>query len=312
MATANDKYDCEEVMRFKGLDLNLLVALDALIAERNVTRAGERIHMSQSGMSSAVARLRQYFDDELFVLVGRDLQPTALAETLEMPVRRILQDMENNIINRPKFDPERDSRCYSISASELTTVVLMPEVIRKLAQKAPNIRLDLSTIRGTEAFEKGDIDLMIMPRQFILDGHPYDEIYQESYKCICWEGNTLVGDELSFDDYQTLGHVAVTYGKNTTPAFDGWFMNNYGIFRRVEITTTNLLAPPALIIGTQRIATVHDRLATMMSKSMPIRVLNLPMDIPVLTQTMQYHCNRKDDAGLTWLRKFIAEVAATI
>lgn len=299
-------------MRFKGLDLNLLVALDALITERNITRAGERIHLSQSGMSSAVSRLRQYFDDELFVLVGRDLQPTPLTETLKTPVRRILQDMENNIINRPKFDPKKDDRCYSISASELTTIVLMPTVIRKLAQEAPNIRLDLSTIRGTEAFEKGDIDLMIMPRQFILEGHPYDEIYQEGYKCICWEGNTLIGDELSFDDYQALGHVAVTYGKNTSPAFDGWFMSNYGITRRVEITTSNLLAPPALVVGTQRIATVHDRLAKMVSKSMPIRVLQPPIDIPVLTQTMQYHSNRKDDAGLTWLRKFIAEVATTI
>ena len=82
-------------MRFKGLDLNLLVALDALISERNITRAGERIHLSQSGMSSAVSRLRQYFNDELFVLVGRDLVPTPLAESLSKSVRRILIDMEN-------------------------------------------------------------------------------------------------------------------------------------------------------------------------------------------------------------------------
>ncbi|MEP4892285.1 MAG: LysR family transcriptional regulator [Aliiglaciecola sp.] len=299
-------------MRFKGLDLNLLVALDALITERNITRAGERIHLSQSGMSSAVSRLRQYFDDELFVQVGRDLLPTALTETLTTPVRRILVDMENTIINLPKFDPKNDDRCYRISASELTTMVLMPSVIRKLAQEAPYVRIELSTINEAELLEKGDIDLMIIPRQFTLENHPFDEIYEESYKCICWQGNTLIGEQISFEDYQALGHVAVSYGRNHPPAFDSWFMSNYGISRKIEITTSNLLAPPSLIIGTQRLATVHDRLAKMVAQSMPIKILQPPMDIPVLSQAMQYHRNRENDAGLTWLRQLIGNVAKTI
>jgi DNA-binding transcriptional LysR family regulator len=299
-------------MRFKGLDLNLLVALDALISERNITRAGERIHLSQSGMSSAVSRLREYFDDELFVQVGRELIPTSLAEALAKPVRRILVEMENTIINQPKFDPTTDDRCYKIVASELTTMVLMTSVISRLAQEAPNIRLELSSTSDIELIDKGSVDLMFIPRQFVLEDHPYDELYQEGYKCICWEGNTSIGDKITFEDYQTAGHVAVSYGKNHSPAFDGWFMSNYGISRRVEITTTNLLAPPALIIGTQRIATVHSRLASIVRKSLPIKVLEPPMNIPMLTQTMQYNRNRENDAGLTWLRQLIVDVAKTI
>ncbi|MDN2658619.1 MULTISPECIES: LysR substrate-binding domain-containing protein [Neptunomonas] len=299
-------------MRFKGLDLNLLVALDALISERNITRAGERIHLSQSGMSSAVSRLRQYFNDELFVLVGRDLVPTPLAESLSKSVRRILIDMENTIINKPQFDPKTDDRCYRVIASELTTMVLMPSVVSRLAQESPHLRLEILTTGNEDLLDKGDIDLMFIPRQFVTKGHPYDEIYQEGYKCICWEGNTTITDKLTFEDYQSAGHVAVNYGKNHAPAFDGWFMGNYGVSRRVEITTSNLLAPPMLIIGTQRIATVHSRLADIVSQSMPIRVLEPPMEIPLLTQTMQYHRDRENDEGLRWLRALIADVALTI
>ncbi|WOI36365.1 LysR family transcriptional regulator [Alteromonas sp. CI.11.F.A3] len=299
-------------MRFKGLDLNLLVALDALITERNITRAGERINMSQSGMSSAVSRLRQYFDDDLFVLVGRELVPTSLAETLEKPVRRILIEMENTIINRQKFDPKSADRSFNISASELTTMVLMPKVISRLAEEAPNIRLELSTIGNIELLDKGDIDLMIIPRQFTLEGHPYDEIYQEDYKCICWQENISIGDKITFEDYQSAGHVAVSYGKNHSPAFDGWFMSNYGIKRKVEITTSNLLAPPLLVIGTQRIATVHSRLAQFVSQSLPIKIMDPPIEIPALMQTMQYHRSRENDAGLNWLRQLIIDIAKTI
>lgn len=299
-------------MRFKGLDLNLLVALDALISECHMTKAGERIHLSQSGMSSAVSRLRQYFDDELFILNGRELVPTPLAESLAEPVRRILNDMENSIINRPLFDPKTDNRCYRISASDLTVMVLLTKVISRLVHEAPNIRIELSTTDGFDILDKGDLDLVIVPRQFVLEGHPYEEIYQEGYKCICWEGNTAIGDKITFEDYQSVGHVVVSYGKGNSPAFDGWFMNNYGINRKVEITTSNLLAPPMLIVGTQRIATVHTRLAQIVSKSLPVRIVEPPMEIPKLTQAMQYHRNRENDLGLSWLRKLIADVAKTI
>jgi len=209
-------------MRYQGLDLNLLVALDALNVERNITRAGERIHLSQSGMSSALARLRDFFDDELFVLAGRELVPTALAESLVEPVRRVLIEMESSIINRPNFNPNKDNRCYRISASQVTMHLLVPKLIERLEKEAPNIRFELS---GTTDFanrvERGEIDLALTPKQFAVADHPFEEIYQEGYKCICWKGNQHIDDEISLEQYQTLGHVAVGYGSSPSSAFDG-------------------------------------------------------------------------------------------
>jgi len=205
-------------MRFQGLDLNLLVALDALNIERNITRAGERLHLSQSGMSSALARLREFFDDELFVLTGRELVPTSLAESLVEPVRRILIDMESSIINRPQFNPLEDARFYRISASQITTSILIPRVIKRLETEAPNIKLELS---GTTDFagrlERGEIDIALTPKQFAASGHPYEEIYYDGYKCICWEGNEHIGDTISLEQYQNMGHVAVDYGNSPLP-----------------------------------------------------------------------------------------------
>src|SRR5262245_4933192 len=112
-------------MRFNRLDLNLLVALDALLAEQNITRAAERLHLSQSAVSGALARLREHFQDELLVQVGRRMTRTPLAESLAQPVREILAQVQATVERRPGFDPSTSDRQFSIMVSDYVTTVLM-------------------------------------------------------------------------------------------------------------------------------------------------------------------------------------------
>src|SRR5438093_9544645 len=130
-------------MRFNKLDLNLLVALNVLLTEKNISRAAERIHLSQSAMSNALARLRSYFVDELLVPSGRQLILTPRAESLVEPVREVLMRIESTIAAQPQFDPSTASHTFTLLVSDFTTTVFVPALLERLFHEAPGVRLDL-------------------------------------------------------------------------------------------------------------------------------------------------------------------------
>jgi LysR family transcriptional regulator, nod-box dependent transcriptional activator len=300
-------------MRFKGLDLNLLVALDVLLAQKNISQAADSVNLSQSGMSGALARLREYFQDDLLVLVGRNLILTPLAESLVIPVREVLMSIDSTIVTRPTFDPATDERTYRILVSELTMLLLIPAVVRRLAQDAPHIKIELLAQHAPqEMLERGEADLMLIPEQFLAPEHPSRKLYEESYECVVWSENTRFGDTISFEEYIEAGHVTVQHGAHHAPAFDGWFLNQYGVSRKAEVVTSNLTFPPLLVVGTQRIATVHRRLATRVADYLPIRILTPPINIPPLQQMLQWHKNRSSDPGLMWMCEVLAEEASKV
>lgn len=301
-------------MRFKGLDLNLLVALDALLTQKNISHAAETLHLSQSGMSGALARLREYFQDDLLVLMGRNLALTPLAETLVGPVREVLLRIDATIVARPDFDAATDESTYRLLVSELTMLLLVPPLIRRLASEAPRMCIELmgQSDRPVEMLERGEADFLLIPSQFASPDHPSHVLYEESYECVVSADNQRIGEKISFDDYLEAGHVAVQYGANRIPAFDGWFLKHFGVSRRTEVITSNLIFPPMLVVGTQRIATVHRRLAHMAASYLPIRVLPPPVEIPVLQQVVQWHKHRSADPGLLWLRGVLEEEARKI
>jgi DNA-binding transcriptional LysR family regulator len=300
-------------MRFKGLDLNLLVALDVLLAQKNISQAAESVNLSQSGMSGALSRLREYFQDDLLVLVGRCLVLTPLAESLVIPVREVLMSIDATIVTRPNFDPATDERTYRILVSELTMLLLVPAVVQRLAREAPNIKIELLAQHAPqEMLERGDADLMLIPEQFLAPEHPSRKLYEESYDCVIWSENDRYGESISFEEYIEASHVTVQHGPNHVPAFDGWFLNKYGVMRKADVVTSNLTFPPLLVVGTHRIATVHRRLAKKTAGYLPIRILPPPITIPPLNQMLQWHKNRSSDAGLMWMCELLVQEAQNV
>ena len=124
-------------MRFEGLDLNLLIALDAILEERSVMAASRRLHLSQPAMSAAVGRLRQYFNDDIFTISQRKLVPTPLAQSLEKPTRDILLRIRANLISPPKFDPASSERRFRLVVSDYASIVLMHAVMKRVYRAAP-------------------------------------------------------------------------------------------------------------------------------------------------------------------------------
>ncbi len=294
-------------MRFNKLDLNLLVALDALLAEKNITRAARRINLSQSATSGVLARLRDYFGDELLIQVGRTMVATPMARGLEGAVRDVLLRIQSTIAVQPQFDPATSTRHFRIMASDYPISVLIAEASRRAYRVAPGITLEI-VVPGDEVEEsvdRGEIDILIMPTQYTSAHHPRTPLYEETYSCVVWNENALVGNTLSLDQYMALGHVTTQFGHRRHPSLEQWFLQTSALSRRIEVTTNNFNTLPLLVIGTDRVATMHTRLANMFAAYLPLRILPLPVEFPSMVWCMQWPSHLGSDQAHLWLRSLL-------
>lgn len=296
-------------MRFNHLDLNLLVALDVLLEEQNITRAAERLHMTQSATSGVLGRLRSYFEDELLVQVGRKMQPTPYALELGKPVREVLLTIQSSITAKPVFAPTTSKRHFRLVTSDYLISVLFAQVIQKIHQEAPNITFEMigPGDNSGELLIRGEVDLMIVPERYIIEGHPSRLLFEEEHVCVVWQGNTQVGDSLTLEQYMEMGHVSVGFGRTRHMSIEEWFMTQYGFNRRLEVITNDFNTLPQLVVGTQRIATMHQRLAHLYAGYLPLRILQPPVKIPVMREFMLWHRSVDGDPMHRWLRERISE-----
>lgn len=295
------------LMRFNKLDLNLLVALDALLTEQSISRAAEKTHLSQSAMSNALARLREYFDDELLVQVGRKMEPTSRAESLKDPVRDILVRVEASVATQPEFVPAQSSRLFRLLISDYTLMTVIPHLQKLAYRQAPGVQFDFrpQTTQPQRALERGEADLLIIPKDFCSANHPSEKLVEEVFCSVLWSESHLATGELTEDRYVAAGHVVVQPGDGR--ALEDWFMQQSGVKRRAEISSFSFLSQAHLVVGTHRIATMHRRLALMAMRFLPITIRDLPVHVPRMEQLVQWHEYKTNDPGLMWLRKLLKD-----
>ena len=297
-------------MRFIKLDLNLLVALDALLTEGSVTRAAEKVHLGQSAMSNALTRLREYFDDDLLVQVGRKMEPTPRGMALKDPVRDVLIRIESAVIAQPAFDPSQSDREFRLTVSDYTNAVLVPHLLELAHRQSSKVRFQLlpQTDNPKRALENGEVDLLITPSQFVSDEHPSELLLSETFCCVIWQDSLLAHGAMTLERYLKQGHVVME--PSHSQSYETRELEKQGIERRVEVKTFSFATAPRLVVGTSRIATLHRRLAVHAAAELPVAIKPLPMKIPALKQTMQWHKYRTNDLGIMWLRKTLLQAVA--
>lgn len=291
-------------MRFKGLDLNLLVALNTLIQDRSVTRAADRLHIGQPGMSAALNKLRLYFKDDLLVQMGKRMVLTPLAEQLAAPLQEALSDIERRILSPGEFEPQTAQQKFILALSDNAMTALLPQFFLEIELKAPGIRFEVVPLsdRSDLDIERSEIDFVILPGEFTSPNHPTALVHTESWVCICWEGNTLVGEEISEEQYFSLGHIIVELGRGHGYTHDERFLRERGMMRRVEIAVPGWNLIPELIVGSHRIATVPSRLAHRAAQKLPLRVLEPPIDIPTHQTMLQWNRIKNSDLAANWVK----------
>ena len=302
-------------MRLDRFDLNLLVFLDALLEERNVTKAGERLHITQPSASGALARLREYFGDDLLLPVGRRLELTPLGRSLVRPVRDTLLKARSTLALKPGFAPATASCRFTICASDYVIAVFLGDLVASLAQEAPGLALDLRC-PGRDVlttFERGSVDLLIMPEQLLapVAGSPAP-LLDDRQVCMIWAGSTRTGSQISLDEYLSAGHVALRLGEELSLAFETWLLPRSGARRRIECSVDHFAALPALVVGTDRVATLHRRIAERYASQYPLRLLEPTFDMPRTNEAMAWPHHFDDDPAHQWLRDRVLAAATSL
>ncbi|MET3524631.1 LysR family transcriptional regulator [Mesorhizobium abyssinicae] len=299
-------------MRFKGLDLNLLVALNALLTARNLTAAARSINLSQPAMSAAIARLRAYFGDDLFIMRGRELVLTPRAEGLTVPVREVLLQVQLSIIHWDEFNPAQADRRFRIVLSDFMTLIFFQKIVERVAREAPAVSFELLALadNAPELLRRGDIDFLIIPEVFMSSAHPKAALFDEQLVCVGCRKNKELSRQLTFERYMEMGHVAVRFGLTQVPTIDEWFLGEQGLKRRVEVVVQAFNMIPQMLSGTDRIALMPLRLVDYFAKTIPLRIFDLSLPISRFTEAVQWPALHNSDPASIWLRTIMFEEAS--
>ncbi|MFF5253061.1 LysR family transcriptional regulator [Streptomyces leeuwenhoekii] len=295
-------------MNLASLDLNLVVALRALLEERNVTRAGQRVGLSQPAMSAALARLRRHFDDDLLARVGGHYELTALGQVLLDRTSTACDLLERLFSSQADFDPAKESREFRLLASDYAVSVFGAELARVVHEEAPGIRLRFTQTPPTVVDDTATLlsatDGLLMPHG-VISGFPATDLYEDRWVFLVAEGHPTVTDRLTRRDLARLPWV--TYQRTyDAPAVRQLGM--LGIEPRVEVSVDSFQLLPHLVAGTRRIALVQARLARLLAPVAAVRVVEPPYEAVPVREALWWHPVHTHDAAHIWLRETAARV----
>lgn len=300
-------------MRFKRLDLNLLAALDVLIRTKSVSQAADEMFLTQSAMSSALKRLRDFFDDPLLVPVGRGMELSPLAEQLREPLREIIMRIEHTMTLNPHFDPATAERAFSVVMSDYVMTVLGDRLVRRVAEEAPGISLDLrpQTARPGGQVARGEVDLVIMPDAVRTPGLACAHLFDDHLRVIACADGPYGGRPLTLDEFCTARHVLVE-PHTEQESHSTLVMRQADVSPKKAIVTYSFASVPQLVRGTDMIALVQGGLARIAAAQGGLTVSKPPITCPPLRETMRWRPHRSGDPGLTWLRDCVMSLARPI
>jgi DNA-binding transcriptional LysR family regulator len=296
-----------------GVNLNLLVAFEALFRERNVTRAAARTGVTQPAMSNSLAQLRALFEDPLFLRTRYGLEPTPRALALAPRVAEGLACFETALA-APSFDPKTDERKFVIATSDYVELVLVPPLLRALERSAPRVRIEVRPWGLHEvpaSLAGGEADLMIGFYDELPPRHRDTLLFEEEYVCIVRKRHPLVKKRLTLEQYLALGHVLVSQQSDSPGSVDR-ALAKQNKRRRVALRVSHFLMVPVLIAQTDLIAAISRRAAAPFAGALGLRLLPPPLPLPRSRIRQVWHEQKHADPGHRFLRELVAEVTRSI
>jgi DNA-binding transcriptional LysR family regulator len=303
--------------RLREVDANLLLALHALLEERNLTHAGERMTMSQPAMSGALARLRKHFDDELLVRAGRGFELSPLAEQLRPAVAEAIEAAEAVLGNQREFEPLSSTRPFSVSMSEYAMTVLAEPLTRLLAEQAPGCSVRLEPIDVAPGKFEDQLmrrDLIIGPLGFDFPGRT-QPVFTDHLVCVVARGNPRLRDgALSLDDLRAMPHAVAEFmaaGERPRP-LEIEMAHSGVVDRTVLVQVPSLLTLPFAVGGTEMCAFVPARLARRCLDVLDLVVAETPLRPVRITEAAHWHLRRDSEPAVVWLRRLLYDVAVSV
>jgi DNA-binding transcriptional LysR family regulator len=293
------------------IDLNLLVALGAILEDRNLTRAGERIGVSQPAMSAALVRLRRHFGDELLEREGRGYRLTVLGEQLLPAVREALRQFELTLQRSPQFDPADSDREFSIAASDYAVSVLADSLLRLIKRAAPRIRLNLHSLPPGLTMTSQVLsmyDVLIGPVGFDFPGR-HVALFRDRLVCVVDPVTSgLAGGPLSLQELGRRPLVEPTFEPGGRTPVD-WALDGLEIDRRVRVRVFGWLTVPFTLAGTEMVAIMPERLARLAAQSARLAILEPPFGLVEMVEAAYWQPSRSGDPAIRWLLTALQDAA---
>jgi DNA-binding transcriptional LysR family regulator len=296
----------------RTLDLNLLRTLDALLDERNVTRAAERLGVTQPAVSGMLTRLRESFDDPLFVRTQRGIVPTLRATELARPIKQIINDVET-LLQPSTFDPATAEFTMSIAATDYALQAVVVPFLAKLRVQAPGIRVAVRPIEGARIqtqFENGDVDLALMTPDSALPDLHARRLFDETYVCAMRAGHPdAANDIIALDRFCAVDHALVSYSGERFWGVTDDALAMVGQTRRVVLTVTGFLVLAEVLRTTDLMAVVPRRLV---ADASGLVMRAPPVDVPSFTKIATWHERTHRNSGHRWARALLFETCGIL
>jgi DNA-binding transcriptional LysR family regulator len=289
----------------RTMDLNLLKALDALLDERNVTRAAERLSLTQPAVSGMLTRLRERFGDPLFVRAQRGIVPTARALELAVPVKQILSEIEG-LLRPSAFDPATADMVLTLAATDYALRAVVVPFLSVLRREAPGVRVAVLSVQDARLhaqLERGEIDLALVTLDSAAADLHARQLFDERYLCLMRADHPGVAKgRLTLDRFCALDHALVSYAGGSFEGVTDEALARLGRARRVALSVTSFLVLPEILRESDLIAVVPSRLAAHAEGLVQVEP---PLDIPGFTKYVAWHERTHHDAGHRWVRELL-------
>ena len=297
---------------WKSFDLNLLTVFDAVMQERNVTRAGKTIGLSQPAMSHALTRLRHLLEDELFVPTRKGMVPTPRAEMLAQSVRHVLSEMQL-ALEPAAFDPAASDRRFALAVNNYAAVVLAPPLVAAASAAAPAVRLDLrpsGTLDIIDRLDRGDLDLTVGGMASAGERFATAPLLEDPFVMVMRRGHPASRRKLSAAAFSALPHLEISSSGEDTGFIDRWLAED-GLVRCIALRAPYLSAA-AILVQSDMVATLSRRIAQEFVRSHPLQIREPPYDSPRVRTVMLWHRRLDRHPAHRWLRDVVLSVAKSL
>lgn len=300
-------------MNINRADLNLLLAFEALMTERSVSRAAARLGIGQPAASNALARLRSLLEDDLFVRDGRTMVPTPRAIELAEPIGRALA-AAREALEPPSFDPSRAKRTFTLRAGDYALATILPALVDEVRRTAAGVDLRIRFVEKDRVFElldDGRIDIAL--GVFADAGKRFDlrTVFEEHFLCLMRRGHPLLEAGLTIESYAAASHVLVTERGDEHGAVDD-ALAGFGLKRRIALTVPNVLVIGRVLLTSDLVATTGARLAQTFAANAGLVVAQPPVAMPPWQMHLISSRRRQRDAGLAWLLRTVERAAGPV
>ena len=293
-------------MNRSGLDIQLLISLDALIAEKGVSKAALRLHLSQPAVSSQLGRLRELFRDPLLYRSGREMLPTLRAQELAIEIKQLLAAIDR-LAQPSQFEPLQSKATFNLAATDLIEFTHLPQIVAHLGRHAPEVKLEVSPLNLptiAKQMERGDIDICITARRNAPPELHSRTLYADRVVCIVRKNHPSVTNRLSLDTFCQLKHATIT--PDRLAAEVDKYLAGKGLHRTVSLTVPHFFMLPEIVSTSDMIAMVARRLAERFSHRLGIFKSPLDLELERFEVTLLWHERTHRDPAHSWLRQLFA------